>query len=316
MKPSSILLSLRHPKVTIKYIFNRQEGVKQFRTLASEKNIIKHGKMHYDSYKKIIEYNQKNSNHALYFDLCKRILTGTISDEHVKNAFFNNFDSLKESEIKEALKEKTSIGIETGVIQSPQNAYTMIGLRRLENLQYCVESILKNNMDGDLAECGVWRGGACIFMKLILNKYNSSKKIFVADSFEGLPKPDIKFPTDHDSKLHEIESLKVGLEQVKNNFKKFDTLDDNIIFIKGFFENTLKDTSIDSLSLLRLDGDMYGSTWSILENLYPKLTPSGFCIVDEYFYEPCRKAIDDYRKQNNIKAVKIPIDSSAIYWNA
>lgn len=307
MKISNIVSGIKRPDIAINYFINRNVAIEKIANRLAERS--------YDSYEKTVKYNQKNSKHALYFDLCKRILTDSISDENIKNAFFKNFDSLKESEIKEALKEKPTKSRLIGH-DSPKNAYTMIGLMRMENLQYCVESVLKNNTEGDLIECGVWRGGACIFMKLILDKYdNHSKKIICADSFEGLPPPNIeKFPDDNGTKLHEEEYLKVGLEDVKNNFRKFGALDDNVIFIKGFFENTLKDAPITSLSVLRLDGDMYGSTWQILENMYPKLITDGFCIVDDYFLEPCKKAIENYRNKENITQLKIPIDYASIYW--
>ena len=78
----------------------------------------------------------------------------------------------------------------------PGYAHTMIGLKRLDNLQFCVESVIREGIDGDLIETGVWRGGACIFMRAILAAYAiEDRKVYVADSFEGMPKPDVeKFP--------------------------------------------------------------------------------------------------------------------------
>src|SRR5690348_16865583 len=86
----------------------------------------------------------------------------------------------------------------------PSRAHTMIGHKRLDNIQYCVESCLQANIPGDLVETGVWRGGATIFMKGILKNYNViDRKVFVLDSFEGLPKPDpIKYPADQGDPLH------------------------------------------------------------------------------------------------------------------
>jgi hypothetical protein len=81
----------------------------------------------------------------------------------------------------------------------------MIGLERLNNIQYCVENVIKNQVEGDLIETGVWRGGAAIFMKALLSAYGiTDRRVFVADSFEGLPKPDIvNYPQDNKSKFHE-----------------------------------------------------------------------------------------------------------------
>ncbi len=75
----------------------------------------------------------------------------------------------------------------------PRYAETMIGLKRLDNIQFCIESVLSNNIQGDLIEVGVWRGGASIFMKAVLAANRAiDRRVFVADSFEGLPKPDEK----------------------------------------------------------------------------------------------------------------------------
>jgi O-methyltransferase len=66
--------------------------------------------------------------------------------------------------------------------------------------------------------------------------------------------------------------------------------------------------------VLRLDGDMYGSTMDALNNLYPKLSSGGFCIIDDYPLKGCRQAVDDYRSQHGIDAPFMQIDKSAVYW--
>src|ERR1039457_663209 len=80
----------------------------------------------------------------------------------------------------------------------PPLADTMIGLKRLDNLQNCIETVLKDNVPGDMIETGVWRGGGSIFMRAVLKAYGSTgRTVWVADSFEGLPEPDAaKYPLD------------------------------------------------------------------------------------------------------------------------
>lgn len=74
----------------------------------------------------------------------------------------------------------------TGLI----GAHTMIGLKRMDNIQYCIEECLKENIIGDLIETGAWRGGATIFMKGILKAHNiNDRKVFVADSFKDFLNP-------------------------------------------------------------------------------------------------------------------------------
>lgn len=195
----------------------------------------------------------------------------------------------------------------------PWFGFSMIGHRRLENVQFCVESVLNNQIEGDLVECGAWRGGATIFMRSILKAYGiEDRLVWVADSFEGLPKP----KNDHDGwDLTNLDYLKVSLEQVQANFARFDLLDDQVRFLKGWFADTLPDAPIDRIAVLRLDGDMYHSTMDTLVSLYPKVSPGGFVIVDDYHSWPaCKQAVDDYLAQHGLKPVIQDIDWAGVFW--
>jgi O-methyltransferase len=198
----------------------------------------------------------------------------------------------------------------------PIYAETMIGLKRLNNLQMCIETVIREGIKGDFIETGVWRGGACIFMRAVLAAHSiGDRKIYVADSFEGLPKPDSgKFPADSGDTHYENRYLAVSLEEVQENFRKYSLLDDSVVFLKGWFKDTLPAAPIKELAILRLDGDMYGSTIDALVNLYPKLSKGGFCIVDDYTLEGCRRAINDFRAERGIEAAITWIDAASVYW--
>lgn len=198
----------------------------------------------------------------------------------------------------------------------PDNADTMIGLIRLNNIEYCISEILKNNIEGDLIETGVWRGGAVIFMQAMLKAFDvKGRNVWVADSFEGLPKPnETLYPADKGDDHHTIAYLSVPLETVIYNFKKYHLLDDNVKFLKGWFKDTLSTTEVKKLALLRLDGDMYESTMDTLTNLYPKLSIGGYIIVDDWVLSGCKKAIEDYRMQHNITEEMVNIDWAGVYW--
>lgn len=198
----------------------------------------------------------------------------------------------------------------------PSYADTMIGLRRLDHLQHCVETVLRDGIEGDLIETGVWRGGACIFMRGVLAAYGAAdRRVFVADSFEGLPLPDEKrFPADAGDVHHQQRFLAVSEAQVRRNFERYGLLDDQVVFLKGWFKDTLPAARIAKLSILRLDGDMYESTMDALSNLYPKLAPGGFCIIDDYSLAGCRQAVDEYRNRHRIDAELVPIDWTSCYW--
>src|SRR5947209_8438538 len=102
----------------------------------------------------------------------------------------------------------------------PPRAHTMIGLKRLDNLQFCIESVIKGNIPGDLIETGVWRGGACIFMRAVLKAYGDrTRSVWVADSFAGLPPPNAaNYPADEGDLLYTHDVLAVSRAQVEENF--------------------------------------------------------------------------------------------------
>jgi O-methyltransferase len=199
----------------------------------------------------------------------------------------------------------------------PEHAETMVGLRRLDNVQACVEDVLRRGVPGDLLEAGVWRGGTTILMRAVLAANDDDeRRVWVADSFEGLPKPDaVAFPADAGVDYAVHPELSVGAQQVQANFSRYGLLDDRVRFLPGWFKDTLPSAPIDQLAVMRLDGDLYESTMDALEALYPKLSVGGYCIIDDYgALEACRRAVDDYRAANGITEEVRPVDWTGAYW--
>lgn len=199
----------------------------------------------------------------------------------------------------------------------PDAMHSMLGSKRLDNVRFCVESVIEENIPGDLIETGVWRGGGTIFMRAILEAYGvTDRTVWVADSFEGLPPPNTeKYPQDAGDIHHTIPKLAVSLEEVKAHFEGYGLLDDQVRFLKGWFKDTLPAAPIEELAVLRLDGDMYESTMDALTHLYPKLSVGGYLIVDDYgAVEGCKKAVHDYRQNYGVEEEMIPIDWSGAYW--
>lgn len=199
----------------------------------------------------------------------------------------------------------------------PRTAETMIGLARLDNIEDCVTTVLRDGVPGDLIETGVWRGGATIFMRAILDAYGDpERKVWVADSFEGLPKPDATaYPADDGDTHWTKDHLAVTVEQVKANFTRYGLLDDRVRFLKGWFKDTLPNAPIERLAVMRLDGDMYESTIQALDALYPKLSVGGFVIIDDYGdIVSARKATEDFRAAHGIDDPIVAIDHAGVYW--
>lgn len=195
--------------------------------------------------------------------------------------------------------------------------HTMAGTKRLDNVHACMEDVLRAGVPGDLIETGVWRGGVAILMRAILAAYGvTDRTVWVADSFEGLPPPQIdQYPADAGYDLHQVQELKVSIEQVRSHFDRYGLLDGQVQFLKGWFKDTLPIAPIDRLSILRLDGDLYESTMDALVHLYPKLSVGGYIIVDDYgAILPCRQAVGDYRRTHGITEPIVPVDWTGVYW--
>lgn len=198
----------------------------------------------------------------------------------------------------------------------PQTAVTMIGRARMRNLRHLLTRAIVEKVPGDVIETGVWRGGACIYMRAILAAHGDpDRRVFVADSFKGLPPPDeAQFPPDAKDKHHTFEQLAISREEVEVNFRRYDLLDERVVFLEGWFKDTLPKAPIEKLAILRLDGDMYESTIQALHALYHKVSPGGFVIVDDYVLPPCAKAVDDFRTRHGIMAPLQEVDGAAVWW--
>lgn len=192
----------------------------------------------------------------------------------------------------------------------------MVGLKRLANVRHCVEAVLADNIPGDLIETGSWRGGTTIYMRAILAAHGvSDRTVWVADSFEGLPEYDGRFDADIGDPHHTRAELAITVDDVRENFRRYDLLDDQVRFLVGWFADTLPSAPIDTLSVLRLDGDMYASTMDALTALYDRVSPGGFVIVDDYGAVPaCAKAIHDFRDERGISDPIEEIDWTGVFW--
>ena len=239
----------------------------------------------------------------LYLDLMERVLLGVIYEDPP-------IDQWSGGVFNAALRSKGR--------DWPAKAHTMIGFERLRNVRELMSHVISDRIPGDFVETGVWRGGACIYMRAVLKVFGIvDRSIWVADSFSGLPKPDAeRYPEQDQGDLHHtFKELAVSLETVQENFSKYGLLDGQVKFLQGWFKDTLPDAPIDRIAVLRLDGDMYSSTMDALQALGHKVSPGGFIIVDDFgAVAGCRQAIADYRREKRIDAPIQDIDGIGAYW--
>ena len=241
----------------------------------------------------------------MYLDLLKRCLVGTIyEDQPTWSPPIGGYST------HQYIPKLRELGRD-----HPSQAHSMIGLRRMNNLQACIETVLADRVSGDLMETGVWRGGAVIFMRGVLKAHGvTDRLVWAADSFAGLPAPDLEtYPVDAAWDVH-AGGASVSLQTVQRNFERYSLLDHQVRFLPGWFKDTLPGAPISRLAVLRLDGDLYQSTWEALTYLYPKVSPGGFVIVDDYDLETCRQATQDYRSTYHVIEPVIDIDGNGVYW--
>lgn len=187
--------------------------------------------------------------------------------------------------------------------------YTLVGVGGLEATYRIAEEVNKRKIEGDFVELGVARGGCAALMGRVLfdsdelNRVN--RKLWLFDSYEGLPDPT---EDDFDSALgtgtgDHVRPLPKGsclgtLDEVKSlMFEIRGFPKDNVIFVKGWFQDTIpqKRSNIKEISILRIDGDWYESTKCCLDGLYDKVSQGGFVIIDDYqSCYGCKKAVDEF----------------------
>jgi len=199
----------------------------------------------------------------------------------------------------------------------PRHGQTMIGLKRMRNIRDCVQSIVADDVPGDLIETGVWRGGASILMRGALEAFgDGEREVWLADSFQGLPEPDVEhYPADRDQAwAQRLDVLAVSADEVRENFRRYGLLDERVHFIEGWFRDTLPGLRDRTWSLIRLDGDMYESTMDGLVNLYDGLSAGGFLLVDDFALPSCRAAVEDFRRERGIDDPIERVDWTGVFW--
>jgi hypothetical protein len=195
---------------------------------------------------------------------------------------------------------------------------------------------------GDFVELGVLRGGASIMMRGVMRADGETdRKVYACDTFV----PRAKLSTFARRFLLPIVSIFASIPirplqrwicsgfirtsgsfpavddpsaeiiGITSNFARYGLLDDQVVFLQGYFSETLTKAPIEKLALMRLDGDTFESTRDVLRLLYSKLSPGGFCIIDDYYaFRDCQRAVDDFRAEQGITEEFIPIDNHAVYW--
>jgi hypothetical protein len=193
----------------------------------------------------------------------------------------------------------------------PLHGLTMVGLRRLDDLQACVETVVADGVEGDVIEAGAWRGGASILMRATLDTLGDARTVWVADSFEGFAGDE----SDPDAvALSAFDFLAAPVGDVRESFERFGC-DSGVELVPGYFEDTLPDLAGRRWAIVRLDADTYEATREALACLYPGLATGGYLIIDDYAsFEGCRRAVDEFRAEHGIAEPIEEVDFTCARW--
>jgi len=191
----------------------------------------------------------------------------------------------------------------------------MTPLEYAERIAYSSKETLKFTYDcavklkdkpGVYVECGVAAGAQIIAMA-----YGApNKTIYAFDSFEGIPLPSnrddqmpgikmlskeeqSKLPNPGEQVLESSGATSVSLTNFWDQVIASGVHSFGIQSIGGWFEETTIGFDED-ISILRLDGDLYNSTYVCLKNLFPKVIQGAIVIIDDYQLKGCREACIDY----------------------
>jgi predicted O-methyltransferase YrrM len=191
--------------------------------------------------------------------------------------------------------------------------FTLLPAARLKNLERSVQAMVKAGVRGDVVECGTAQGGSAALMALWLQRLGSDKRIYVCDTFEGLPAPTANDP-DYGDAVKWTGQCRGELAQVRGLFEDLGVVD-HAVFVKGLFQDTLPASGISAICLLHLDADWYDSTMTCLDNLWDRVAPGGILQIDDYgTWRGCRRAIDEFFERRGIRPNMVPIDGHACWF--
>lgn len=200
----------------------------------------------------------------------------------------------------------------------PAQAETMMGLIRMELLQKCLVDVVSRGVEGDFFEAGCWRGGGVIFMLGVLKALgDSSRRVWAADSFRGYPEPTANsFEVDRHL-FQRGDYFSVSRALLEANVRKYGLWDERLRILEGWFSESIPRAPIEKLSFLRIDVDGYEGVRDALTLLYPKLSTSGYVLIEDVRQPGAKRAMEELfaslGRREEVREVeqKYPC---AVYW--
>lgn len=194
--------------------------------------------------------------------------------------------------------------------------YSLVGSSGLEATYDAAATVIAEGVPGDFVECGVAQGGCSALMAMVAKRDSGKRRMWLFDSFQGIPDPTADdFDEQKEATGEHIRPLVRGsclgtksrVESVL--FSKFGLSRDSVSLVEGWFQDTLPvyRDRVGPIAVLRIDGDWYESTLCCLRNLYDRVSPGGYIIIDDYgSCFGCKKAVHEFLDSEGVRARLIP----------
>lgn len=187
--------------------------------------------------------------------------------------------------------------------------FTLLRYETVRSLYEAALSVVERHIPGNAVECGVAKGGSGAAIALALKEYDPARRLFLFDTFEGLPEPTRDNP-DYERAIQFTGKCRGRIEEVDGLFRRLSLT--NHSFVKGLFQETLSAADTGEISLLHIDGDWYESTKVCLKNLWDRVSEGGVVQIDDYGeWQGCKKAVDEFFKARGLEIRMEYVDPSA-----
>jgi hypothetical protein len=200
---------------------------------------------------------------------------------------------------------------------------TMTEDEKLHALIVATRHVVDHDVEGDIVECGVWRGGSMQAVAYtLLERGVANRHLHLFDTFQGMPEPsdndrrydgklaaEVLASTDKSANVWAI----AGLDDVRAAMAETGYPLERIHLHPGLVENTIPDEAPEAIAILRLDTDWYGSTKHELEHLYDRVPSGGVLIFDDYdYWEGARQAVNEFLGDTREQLLLVPMASGRI----
>lgn len=211
-------------------------------------------------------------------------------DKYNWQPFYINDSNVK---LYEESMEKTDMGVSN-------NIYREI---RFHSLQQSIKTVLKNNIEGDFAECGCWKGLSAYITCTYLKEDDKDRKFHIFDSFEGGLSERTGDDRDLRSNLtvEEIKAEKQYFSSTEKNLNEALQGFDFYTLYKGWIPERFDEVKDRKFAFVNIDVDVYEPTKDSFQYFFSRLSSGGMIVCDDYNmtrFSGAKKAIDECVKKH------------------